>query len=82
MKDYSTINGTKYTFVVREIKRLNYEQPNFMGTGKALVGILSKGESLHDFIYKQKLIKEYANKKADRAVREFRSANRKKKLPK
>lgn len=71
--EYSTLNGKKCTFVIREYPRKNYEQPNFMGTGKALVGILGKEQSLNDFIYQRRNKQKEAGKRADRAIREFNS---------
>jgi hypothetical protein len=39
-----------------------YPMPNYMGTGKALCGILEPGESLNDFISRKEYIHFKLNK--------------------
>lgn len=77
MKNYSTVNGVKVTYVVIEQKRSEHEQPNFLGTGKALVGMLKNGQSLQDFLLERKNIRKRVSKRIDRAIREFESLKRK-----
>lgn len=77
MKNYSTVRSFYATYVVTEQKRSEYEQPNFLGTGKALVGMLKEGQSLQDFLLERKNIRKRVLKRVDKAVREFESLKRK-----
>lgn len=77
---YSIIKKWNKSYVVVEMKR-NYSkfpQPNFMDSGLALVGVLKENQTLQQFIANRKTVYMIAEKRVDKAIREFRNNNVKK----
>jgi hypothetical protein len=56
MKIYSTIKVNNRLHVLREIswRYADYPLPDYRETGKALAGIVKKGETLNDWLSKPK----------------------------
>jgi len=66
IEKYSVLqrNGISYVLKIYEGDRpSSWDMPNFMGTGKALAGILKKGETLEEWLKRKekrlKNIKKY-----------------------
>lgn len=66
IEKYSVLqrNGISYVLKIYEGNRSSpWDMPNFMGTGKALAGILKKGETLEEWLKRKekrlKNIKKY-----------------------
>lgn len=62
MKKYSVLKSGKVQYVVVEAEETRYrskdhECPDFLGTGKALCGVLTKGETLLDFVIHREAMK-------------------------
>ena len=56
-QNYVVIQRYGHRYVVRKIDRLKntFPNPNFMGSGMALRGILKAGETIKEFIKRDKL---------------------------
>ena len=58
-KEYTVVKTGKRGYVLcgGENRKSVYSEANFMGTGKALCGVLEKGETIEDFKKKVQKIK-------------------------
>lgn len=68
---YKVLKLNKTSYVLTDLKRAaRAVQPDFHGTGMALVAILNKGETLNSFVNKRlPEIKARAKKEATRAIK-------------
>ena len=58
-------------YVLAYVERYTYANPNFMGTGMGLCGILRKGESLQQFQERQSDNYREAARRTNKAFSEF-----------
>lgn len=71
------VNGVRYVLVKLIRNGTAHPQPNFMGTGLALVAILKKRETLKSFLQKRlPLIKEQAVKRVEEVMLEHKKRTR------
>ena len=76
--EYEIFKQNKTNYVIIEHKNpSSYPQPNFMGTGKALVAILNEGETLSEFLKKRyPKIKKNAKKRAEQVIKYYNKINK------
>lgn len=58
-RHYGTVRKNGYTYVVVSNPRpmtKNYPEPDFLGTGMALCGVLKEGETLQEFIERKRKV--------------------------
>jgi hypothetical protein len=59
-------------YVLAYVERYTYANPNFMGTGMGLCGILRKGESLQQFQERQRDNYREAARRTNKTFHEFK----------